>query len=590
MNENYIFHNDPYAEHYGEAYKQKIRLLHSAITEKENGTDKYIIFDFEAGLGKSQKTTQILDDYMSDFGGNDRNFLVVKRFNEDIVAMEKKLEHHNSHFTTTVLGITKDNWSKEWMMKASELKDIKVLIISHQRYKNLCLDDETREFFTDNRHTLIIDEKINFPIYTFSKTSYDKVRSYLPPHTQDDFDDVCNKLRFSLVDLDQRKNECARVELSLTKDKIDNLREIIDANWTQISEKHRNSVNDFIDGLYLWYSTKCVYNAGNISTFNRKHQLWGLSNNIILDASAGMDGVYRLHSDYRIFGQGGMIDHSSSQFTIVNYNSSKSRLNADETDIYPEIAAKIKETHKDGDKVLIVCHKDNANKIRLHFFNAGLTSIGYGDDYNGEDIAINWFGNLIGKNHYDKFNVCWIVGTPNLPYEQYLIHYMQYSRADSLGRKGLKIFNGRFANETFLNVQNGYLAAEIYQSIKRIQRNVQPTGRFFIVNNDAEIIGKVLKKIKGSDVNRKSLTFDFVSKKEEERKKNKEAKKVLKKDNADLFLEHVAKLSKGKHSKKQIRDDLGLDSPHFNRIFQNDKVRNLINKRFVVEYHHIVKL
>jgi hypothetical protein len=145
--------------------------------------------------------------------------------------------------------------------------------------------------------------------------------------------------------------------------------------YNLIKQPHRNDVRNFIEGLYLWYSTKSIYNSGNISTFNRKHKLWGLENNIILDASASLDGVYKLSDSFNVLSQGRIIDHSKSRFTTVDFNSSKSNLKNDEQLIYPEIANRIRDTQKCGDKVLIVCHKSNADKIRLQLIKAGLTSV-----------------------------------------------------------------------------------------------------------------------------------------------------------------------------------------------------------------------
>jgi hypothetical protein len=231
FDEEYMFNDDPYAMEYGDDYKKKIVLLHSAITQRESGEERFIVFDFEAGLGKSYKTMQILNAYLSPWNNNSRKFLVVKRFNKDIDAIVEQLKHHNSHFRMKVLGITKENWTSEWLAKADKLEDVQLLIISHQRYKNLCLNDEMREYFTRNRHTLIIDEKVNFPIHTFSKTEYDRIRSYLPRLTQDDLDKICKKLRDTLIDYDNnQKNECKRIERKMTKEKIDDFVEIIEAN------------------------------------------------------------------------------------------------------------------------------------------------------------------------------------------------------------------------------------------------------------------------------------------------------------------------------------------------------------------------
>ena len=47
----------------------------------------------------------------------------------------------------------------------------------------------------------------------------------------------------------------------------------------------------------------CIYNGENIITFDRRYKLWGLKNNIILDASSNIDGVYQISDDYNVVGK-----------------------------------------------------------------------------------------------------------------------------------------------------------------------------------------------------------------------------------------------------------------------------------------------
>lgn len=568
------FIGDQYAETYGDIYKEKVLYLEKLINY-ETSLNRFNVVNFEAGLGKSYKTTQIINTYLCDWGKR-KNFLVVKRFSKDVVEMEEALKSHNNHFNTVVAGITKENWSSDWLLRAIDLQKVRLVIITHQRYINLCLNPKMREHFINNRQILIIDEKVTFPIYSYNKREYDRIRSYLPRHTQDDFDKVCKLLRNDLIKLDNKINECQQYAVkNFNLERIEKLKEIIYNNLNLIDYKRKNDIDNFLDGLYLWYSTKCLYNAGNISTFNREHKLWKLDNNIILDASASIDGVYNMSGDYKVINQRAFIDHSHGKFIMYDFNSSKTNLKKYEDKVYVEIAEKIKGTLKLGEKLLVVCHKDNADTIHKKFIKSGLTSIGIGNDYNDEDIAINWYGNIIGKNEYSDFNKCWIIGTPNLPYEQYLIHYMQYSMSDSLGHKGKKVYNGRFTNATFKEVQVGYIAAEIYQSIKRIQRNVLPTGEFFIVNNDPEIVKSVLSRIHGA----KLVTETFHFKEEEEEQK------VHKWTKADELESYLLKLPKGMYDKKKIREAVGIESSNFNKYLLMERIRHMDGKSISLRFN-----
>jgi hypothetical protein len=112
--------------------------------------------------------------------------------------------------------------------------------------------------------------------------------------------------------------------------------------------------------------------------------LWGLDNNIILDASAGIDGAYNNKEIFIVVGQERIIDHSNSLFTIVDFNSGKSNLRINEDDFYPEICKLIKERHGATDKTLILCHKENAVRIETELLRMGVQSIGIDDKYTNQ--------------------------------------------------------------------------------------------------------------------------------------------------------------------------------------------------------------
>ncbi|MEK4209030.1 hypothetical protein [Paenibacillus odorifer] len=278
------------------------------------------------------------------------------------------------------------------------------------------------------RNVLIIDEKVSMPTFSYSKRLYNEVRGYLDRSLQGQLDKVCLKLDLKLEKLkeDRMQNKCVRVEIGIHPKTLTNFESLMQANKNtnsiQLDNKYqKDNLTEMLKGLPFWYSESCIYNNGNISTFDPKYQLWGLYNNIILDASAGIDGAYSNKDIFTVVGQERIIDHSNSLFTIVNFNTSSSNLLANEDEFYPEICKMIKKRHAPTDKTLILCHKDNAVQIRMKMYETGIDSICIGDEYSDQGYAINWFGNLIGRNDYSDFTQCWILGTPNIPYDQYLL-------------------------------------------------------------------------------------------------------------------------------------------------------------------------
>lgn len=563
---------------YSDRYTLKVNQLEQAINEVTNQPTYFKVFNYEAGFGKSREMIRIVEESLSDLESSNR-YLIVKRFRRDVDEAAAYLDHHNNPLKLNVVGLTRENWGSEWKNNPDKLVEVRVLIITHQRYINLCLDDELRECFTLNRNVLIIDEKVSFPTYSFSKKLYDEVRGYLDSSIQSELDKVCKKMNARLEEykLDKKENTCIRTRVSIHPNTLVNFMSLIEANRNipslkTLSRVQRNNLETMIKGLPLWYSNNNVYNNGNISTFDQRHHLWGLDNNIILDASAGIDGSYNNKNIFTVVGQERIIDHSNSKFTIVDFNSSKSNLRLNGDDFYAEICSMIKERHRTDDKTLILCHKENAEKIELILHRMEVNSIGVDDKYSNQEYAINWFGNLVGRNDYSKFTQCWILGTPNIPYEQYLLKYMIYNNSD-LGRKSLDIHSGRFKNKEFKSIQIGYIAAELYQSIKRIQRNEKPSGEFFLVNNDNEIVETVLGQIKGSG-NRSYRKLELTEKRN----------KVVAPDRVDRLIEYLKELPSGKYPKSEIVEALGLSSSNFSTLLKDSRFRAFEKTGFVRVY------
>jgi hypothetical protein len=568
VNEDY-FSNDLYAEAYGEEYKIKIRELKRCILDKETGEGKFLVLNTEASLGKSINTNKIIRIYNDDsFTNTYKKFLIVKRFKKDIEETASFLgEWMNTGDNINVLGITGDNWS-DWKTDLDQLKDIQTLIISHQRYIDLCENKEYRDAFQYKRDILVIDEKVEFPVYTFSKKTYDDIHSYLPFGMENDLSEVCKPLKdmVSYFYNDQKtKNECIFCTPQIEIDKVREFEKKVLDNKDNIEYGKWNIIQDFIKSLYLLYETRCLYNGGRISTFNRDHKLWGLKNNIILDASGEIDYIYRLSdSNYIINRQMRVVDDKKINIHPILFNTSKSSIKEHRIDFFDAMSSMIKEKTKPDEKVLLICHKENSAPFKVKLVEQGFQDVAEGDDYHGENIAINWFGNVIGKNTYKDFNTCWILGKPNLPLEAYIIHYMQYSQTDTIGRKPMTIVKGKFTNKTFSSIQTGEIASQMYQAMKRIQRNAFPEGDIYIVLDDEQILYKIINDMKNPTV-QKPIPVSF----------NMNKKTKAKEDKVDQIVGYLKNMNKGKYNKTDLCETLEIEKSNLSRYLNNVKVKNL---------------
>ena len=589
------FSNNQYAQVYGEKYTKKINYLADVITRESSNPNKFYVFDFEPALGKSYYTNLILQQVYNGF--NTKKFLVVKRFNEDA---QNTLDIIESGFRTgDAIAITSQNWQK-WRCNLDKLSQMKIIIISHVRYIMLCEDEKTRQYFTKERDTLIIDEKINFPIYTFNDEKYKEIHNILPHSLRNELSKICQPLFniLSEMKLEKRYNKCVKVKPQIHYKIYQAFKRQVEAtleNKTIENLKSRQKVKEFITTLDLLYGqikvngkikNQCIYNGGNISTHHPLHEHWGLQNNIILDASASLDGVYKVNPDkFQIIRQSRIIDHSESEFYRINFNSSKSKIKEYSDQYFNEIITKIKEYKQENDKVLIVCHKEYTNKLQKllsqQFDDFWIDKKDDDDpDYNSQSIAVSWYGNLIGKNWASDFTQVWLISTPNIPIEHYLIHYLHYTD-DTLGNKSLDIYKGRFKNSIFNDIQTGYIAAEMYQSLKRIQRNPKPKGKFFIVMNDEEIFENIMKQMDKAKLT-KVIELGIVQKENENNENHV--------DQVDQFIQYILNKPKGTYPKKEIKRETGIKN--LGRVLADARVVALYpsNMNKIINHYNYIEV
>lgn len=495
--------DDPYVKKYQNKYIDKINFLQKVITEQETGENVFKVINLEAGLGKSYYTDLIIKDYLHNNWQDKRKFLVVKRFNDESITSAKRIE--SGFLGNQAVAITSETW-KKWRKMIDELIKIPVIIISHKRYIDLCLKDNERSIFTKERHTLIIDEKINFPIYTYSDRFQSEIRGMISIVNRELFDEICLQLQ-EIIEKYKDSTACIKVNPEISKKKLKQFKNMMHVEISQkVSQHEKRLMCDFLDTILLCYDSKVIkiYNGQKISTLNRNHKHWGLRNNIILDASAKIDGIYLTDTEkYDFRKQTPFIDHSKSEFIHIDLKSSKHYIKQNENKYLDQMIELINERQIEGEKTLIVIHKQFAETLYLKMIHKYGDKVWkdkqkeYDSEYNNQPFAITWFGNLVGKNDFADFNNIWVLGTPNIPLSNYLVHYMQYADK-SLGKNGLKIYEGKFINEKFKRVQEGYVAAEIYQTLKRIQRNPEPKGKFYIVTKDKEMIDTVLSQLKNA--------------------------------------------------------------------------------------------
>jgi hypothetical protein len=346
--------NETYESVYGDKYKVKINNLSNQITEKESGIDMFRVINIEAGLGKSVETNRIIREYLESYeftgencGEISRKFLIVKRFSKDVVEAEIEIgKDLNTDSRKKVVGIIGENWTGDWQLKLDTLAEADVIIITHARYVLLCSRVEERHVFTQDRHTLIIDERIDFTKYSFSKKMYDEMMKILPFGLHNSLVDVSRSL-FNEMDrvkgqTDKKTGKALFNKQIMKTNKpspkkmhlLNIFKSLIGENLPKIQleqgEEKANKVREFTNALEVLYSENGYFNNGTITSCNHTHNLWSLENNIILDANGSIDKLYQSDDKWKIKfvldKQSLIVDHSKSTFTHINFNTSKNKI------------------------------------------------------------------------------------------------------------------------------------------------------------------------------------------------------------------------------------------------------------------------
>lgn len=560
--------NDQYLNVYGDKYIQKIDFLIDLLINKESGVNAYNVLNFEAGFGKSYYSDVIINNYLEVTWENRRKFLIVKKFNDESEKSAATISK-GLIFTHDVAVVTSDSWNNKWKHCTDELVQHPVIIISHKRYIDLCLNEKERVIFQQDRHSLIIDEKVNFPIHTYTDQFYSNARAVIASYNREAiFDKACKSLNDE-IDKYKHTNSIMKIKPSVNKKVFSEFEKMMKAEISNGNLKHKRILSEFLQTVKQCYdnNVQATINNGRICTFNLKYQHWGLKNNIILDASANIDGVYHLNQKFNLIRQTPMIDHSSSKYIHIKTSSSKSFIQQNKAEYFKRMIDFMEERNSHTERTLIVVHKKYAeylyDEMNLRFngnvWVEQLDKNKYHPQYNNESYVIAWFGNLIGKNLYGGFDNVWILGTPNLPLNNYLVHFMQYAN-ESLGRRSLSVMNnGRLKNPAYNAVQEGYIASEMYQSMKRIQRNTNPKGKFYIVHNDEKIVKEAISPMKNAEIT-EVIDIEFDNKKSE--------KKETINDKAADYIFSLYK--EGQHKEKIQKAEI---AEHFGKRLKWDRIK-----------------
>ncbi|MBM7604007.1 hypothetical protein JOC75_001980 [Metabacillus crassostreae] len=564
-----LIKEDTFYKTHGKKYTDKVKYLSKVLIEGETGSGKYKVIPFEAGIGKSRKTDMIISEYLNNLGN--RKFLIVKRFNNEAIATANHINSNSILGDSIALAITSENW-KILKQNPKVLLKYTVLIISHSRYVRLAGEDiHDRQFFTKDRHTMVIDEALHMPIYSFTEKKYLEILNLLPFSLHPLFVKACEGLfhyltiNKSLLKAKKRSHEIMVFKPKLDKGELAEFKIKFLEKEGILETQKREDVKDFVRGLELFYANTCIFNNNRISTYDRGLTRWGLANNIILDANGMLDKRYEYDPKIEVNRQTKIIDHSTTNFTQIIFNTSTYNIKKTNGKYNKKIAELISSSQKDEDKTLIVTNLKLKDKLERELSEYDILG----------KVEVSYFGNIVGKNEWREFNKVWILATPHLPMEHYTIMWSMATgqefhnrfRMDYYAKKGKMAF----VKSEFEEIRQGYLAGEIYQAIKRINRDNSHEAAVFVINSDGDVIERVINELKGVKVN-SPVELEVESE---------SISRPAKTSKTEELVRYLLSLSQGEYPKKEISSKVDIDKSNFSKYLKSDEVKSLIKEGLI---------
>lgn len=558
--------------------KQKQQLKYEIVYGENSG--HFAVFDIEAGCRKTRTAESALVDLYK----HGKKAIFVRRTDDDcresmnninrMAGIDIAFAYNNED--VPVNQISRIN---------SILRNIPIVLITHQKYTVLMKDVDKRKVFVKDRTTLIIDEFLS-TINVISLGTGD-IETYRVLFKNDHvllqaFEKAMHQPIDFLTVWDKEKNERRFITLtdkSPSKD-FNVLIKLLRANISDESlKKWRETIRCNIDtepkinlllldeictvkmlceqilGYKQLFTGMCLYSDKKLYTTDKRYNYWFLDNNIMLDASGELQIAYSLNQEeFALQHCEKVLDHS--QWKIINVPVTTTTTVKDKIlNFYDVVNSELK---RYGNEILVVGKKDEMGMIDVPEENKG------------------YFGNITGSNQwYDKKNVA-IIQTHNLSDVDYILKYLHYAKATideefpltckCNGRAVKRIYS--FTDKRLEKIRIHWIASEIYQAVKRVNRNMRYNTDVLIFINNEDVIKLLKSQMKNCSV--ETLDFDndmFVM----EKSKQDDYIESLKQDSyAAKFIDFLAETQNGMHPefidnrhripKVKVREYLGIKS------------------------------
>lgn len=396
-------------------------------------------------------------------------------------------------------------YSDECVIKAD------VVIITHEKYRRLCMNKEEAKIFSIGRQLLIIDEYIDILSYhSININTINDVRKILDSSANENVWKLYTSVIFPIKQaIDKKFDESKGVkwlgQCFISNDIDEQIRQIVSQLKGVIvdSKNNKNSSIHSVQALithieslrYYFNTDKLLIDTGEIYSCNLDIQhLEGFNKTILLDASASFVELYQ-SSMFKINCAERIIDHGNTTFIHVDYNTTNTAKNYN-LEKQKQIRNYISNNLDKKDKAVVFASKDEVDSCKYNFEHG--------------QIAVETFSGSRGKNDWATYNKAFVVHTQSLPPYAYIFQYLYYfpkEASNIIGdNKAIEFKNGTGRQWSFVNNKRLHwfritdIASNFYQAVKRVDRNKFDrinSVELHVLCSNAQVIEIVKKQLKG---------------------------------------------------------------------------------------------
>lgn len=488
--------------------KGNLKDLHTRVfaTEIIYQPDKFIVFTYEASLGKTTTIVNALKDLYK-LNPEHKTLIVTKLMKE-----QKKLEEGLGGIAMVV--------NSDKKIKEEILYKVPVLIITHELYKRLCRDYERRQFYIKNRGTLIIDEQLDLlEVNEFTTQEAERIKEELEniiiyDSNKEKIDlaeiwgKMVNKLNTTIADSYGMKMNFVHIENDEIERQLEILTEIIKSSGISRRRKER-LIRDISYCKYFFNNPEVIANSARLLTCNKKLDYFMLNNNIMLDASGKFLELYKISDKFIVKDFERVIDHKNTELVFIEENSTTSYISNNTKEYFDNLIKYIRDNTESGDKVLLV-GRETIKGVETTELLSGIFNI------KGVEFEFVNFMAMRGKNDWMDYNKCFVIHFPNDLFHNYIFQYLQYRKItkpeltnDDLEINKVDRHHGFCNNEDLENLRITDVVSNIYQALKRVNRvnTATNTSKFYVITNNVRVQEMLISQFKGI----RSIKYDRMS-------------------------------------------------------------------------------